>query len=381
MTDGRADGGHESASTVGTEQVNGYDTRWERIRESEPFVIGATAVAVLVFPWVFAGAPVISDLLKGYYGLTSLILIWGIFVMGFDLLHGYTGLLSFGHAAFYGMGSMAAGLLVKYAGIGSPVVLVVVGVAASLVLAWIIGFISLRRGGIYFSILTLAFGQMFFYTMRGPARQITGGEDGIFFEIGNLFGVIPLDAGVPVLDALGLVGSWLYLFIAILTVISVAIAYRILQSPYGLVFKAIRENEQRANFVGLNVWRYKLVAFIISGGFAGLAGALFTIYNGSASAATFEWIISGDVVIMSVLGGVGTLFGAFLGAFVYLYMSNVLISVPTVGEKWHLYLGAMFVLVVWLFPGGLWAGLQRLRTLQEYVPSSDTDVSSSGGED
>ncbi|WP_439025944.1 branched-chain amino acid ABC transporter permease [Haloarchaeobius sp. DT45] len=360
MTDGRADAGHGTTSgSAREESSDGLVDHYVTVLGDEGTVVLLTLVGVLVFPYLFAGAPVVSDLLNGYYGLTTLILIWGIFTMGFDLLHGYTGLLSFGHAAFWGTGSIVAGLLVEYAGIDYPLVLVAAGLLASIVVAWILGILSLRRGGIYFSILTLAFGQMLYFTIFGPLGPITGGEDGLLLEIGGLAGVIPLSAGVPILTPLGLVGSWLYLLVAVFTVLSVAVAYRILKSPYGLVFKAIRENEQRAEFVGLNVWRYKLVAFVISGAFAGVAGALFTVYNGSTSASTFYWLVSGEVVIMSILGGVGTLFGAFLGAGVYLYMSNVLSS--TVGDSWHLLLGLLFVLVVWLVPRGLWGGVQDLK--------------------
>ncbi|WP_435335585.1 branched-chain amino acid ABC transporter permease [Haloarchaeobius sp. TZWWS8] len=361
MTGGSADGGHEPATVEPRpeEQTDGLYGQFSAMVGDEGAVLLLTLVGVLVFPYLFAGAPVVSDLLNGYYGLTTLILIWGIFTMGFDLLHGYTGLLSFGHAAFWGTGSIVAGLLIEYGGIDYPLVLVAAGLLASILVAWLLGFLSLRRGGIYFSILTLAFGQMLYFTIFGPLGPITGGEDGLLLDVGNLLGVIPLSAGVPILTPLGLVGSWLYLLVAIFTVVAVGIAYRILKSPYGLVFRAIRENEQRAEFVGLNVWRYKLVAFIISGAFAGVAGALFTIYNSSTSASMFYWLISGEVVIMSILGGVGTLFGAFLGAGLYLYMSNVLSS--SVGDSWHLLLGIIFVLVVWLVPRGLWGGVQDIR--------------------
>ncbi|WP_435360737.1 branched-chain amino acid ABC transporter permease [Haloarchaeobius sp. DFWS5] len=362
MSDGRTDTGDATGAERRREEseesgFGGYTT----VLGDEGAVILFTLVGVLVFPYLFAGAPVISDVLSGYYGLTTLILIWGIFTMGFDLLHGYTGLLSFGHAAFWGTGSMVAGLLIEYAGIDFPLVVVLVGLLATVFVAWIIGYLSLRRGGIYFAILTLAFGQMLYFTMFGPLGTYTGGEDGLLLEVGGLAGVIPLDAGVPILTPLGLVGSWLYFVVALITVVSVAVAHRILKSPYGLVFRAIRENEQRAEFVGLNVWRYKLAAFVLSGAFAGLAGGLFTVYKGTTSAETFYWLVSGEVVIMSILGGVGTLFGAFFGAGIYLYMSNVLNS--TLGSTWHLLLGLMFVIVVWLFPGGLWGGIQRVRTL------------------
>jgi branched-chain amino acid transport system permease protein len=370
--------GEDAASANETEQAT---SRVPGLGGDEGRIIGLTALAVLLFPFLFAEAPVISDIIQGYAGLTTLILIWGIFAMGYDLLHGFTGLLSFGHAAFWGAGGMAAGLLVEYAGMNLPLVLVVVGTIVGVLLAWLIGFLSLRRGGIYFAILTLAFGQMIYFTIFGPAGPITGGEDGLLLTIGDLFGVIPLNAGVPVLTPLGFIPSWLYLIVGIFVVISVAVAYRVLNSPYGLIFKAIRENEQRAEFVGLNVWRYKLMAFILSGAFAGFAGALHTIYNGAASASAFYWIVSGDVVIMSILGGVGTLFGAFLGAGVYLYMSNILETF--VGTLWHVMLGLLFVVVVWLFPGGIWGGIRALRDLITDLiggGGSEPEAATDGGE-
>ncbi|WP_255150425.1 branched-chain amino acid ABC transporter permease [Halorarius halobius] len=339
-------------------------------------IVGITLLGVLVFPYLFAEAPVVSTLLNGYAALTTLILIWGIFVMGYDLLHGFTGLLSFGHAAFWGAGGMVAGMLVEYAGVGYPLVLVVAGVVVSVLLAWLIGYLSLRRGGIYFAILTLAFGQMIFYTVFGPLGGITGGEDGLLLDIPPLLGAIPLSAGVPVLSPLGIIPSWLYVVVGLFAVVSVAVAYRILNSPYGLVFRAVRENEQRAEFVGLNVWRYKLMAFVISGAFAGLAGALFTLYNSSASASSFYWIISGDVVIMSILGGVGTLFGGFVGAALYLYMSNILITF--VGGLWHLLLGVVFVVVVWSFPSGVWGAL---TTIRDWVRGAVGTGAATGGEE
>ncbi|KAB7515815.1 branched-chain amino acid ABC transporter permease [Halosegnis rubeus] len=352
-----------------------------RVPRDELRVLGLTALAVLAFPYLFAEAPVVSDVLNGYAGLATPILIWGIFVMGYDLLHGYTGLLSFGHAAFWGAGGMTVGALIHHAEFSFPLVAVALAVVVGILLAALIGYLSLRRGGIYFAILTLAFGQMIYYTMLGPAGQLTNGEDGLILDASSLFGVIPLDAGLPVLTPLGIIPSWLYAVTGVLTLVSVAVAYRILQSPYGLVFKAIRENEQRASFVGLNVWRYKLAAFVASGAFAGLAGGLHALQAGNASASPFYWIVSGDVVIMSILGGVGTLFGGFIGAGIYLYMDNVASSIGLIGDRWHLLLGVLFVVIVWLFPDGVWGGLRRLRSMVGSDDTTHTQTTDDGGND
>ncbi|UPV99613.1 branched-chain amino acid ABC transporter permease [Halorussus gelatinilyticus] len=355
---------------------------WERVRESELFVVGATTVAVAVFPWLFSRAPVVSGVFRGYQDLATLILIWGIFAMGFNLLLGYTGLLSFGHAAFWGGAAYAAGVFSAQVS-SSPILVILAGTSFAALSAWILGFISLRRGGIYFAILTLAFGQMAYYMALSPLAWITGGENGFTgVRIGALFGVFDLRYPVPMLD--WLLGTWKYVLVGGVAVLCVAVANRILHSPYGMVFRAIRENDQRAEFVGLNVWRYKLMAFVISGAFAGVAGSLYTIYSAYVPLSSFYWTTSGEVVIMAVLGGVGSLFGPILGAGIYLYVENIvsgiqqltlpftgpnewltLVEEPVVlldgfGAYWHLILGLVFVGVVVLFPRGIWGLLQDL---------------------
>ncbi|MFC7204216.1 branched-chain amino acid ABC transporter permease [Haloferax namakaokahaiae] len=347
--------------------------RLQLFREREGAVVGLTAVIVALFPWLFARAPFISDFLQGYQSLATLILIWGIFAIGFDLLLGYTGLLSFGHAAFWGGAAYAAGVIAKNVS-GDPLVMVLSGTLFAVLLAWVLGFLSLRRGGIYFSILTLAFAQMFYFMAASPLAFLTGGENGLTgVDVGSLFGMIHLEADLP--SVLGtLLGTGLYAFVGVFFVGAVALAYRILNSPYGMVFRAIRENEQRAEFVGLNVWRYKLMAFIISGAFAGIAGSLFTIHGSYVPLQSLFWTESGDIVVMTVLGGAGSMFGPVLGVAVYLYIENIVSTVQALtipftsivlindfGYYWHLLLGIVFVAVVWFVPDGLWGILGRIR--------------------
>ncbi len=332
----------------------------DRLKGSELTVFVGATVAVALFPWLFVRAPVVSELFDGYQDLASLILIWGIFAMGFNLLLGYTGLLSFGHAAFWGSAAYAAAIFSSTVS-GSPILMVLAGTATAVVLAWILGFISLRRGGIYFAILTLAFAQMAYYLALAPLSGLTGGENGYTgVETGDLLGTFRLSSPSPVLEPL--LGNWMYIFIGTLTVLSIVVAYRILQSPYGIVFRAIRENEQRAEFVGLNVWRYKLMAFILSGAFAGIAGSLFTIHGAYVPVESLYWTTSGEVVIMAVLGGVGSLFGPMLGAGVYLYVENIVSGYPGYGQYWHLVLGLVFVFVVVLFPHGIWGLFTRITS-------------------
>jgi branched-chain amino acid transport system permease protein len=367
----------DGATVVDDPQAPSLVERLQQFREREATVIGLTAIGVALFPWIFARAPVISDLLLGYQNLAALMLIWAIFAIGFDLLLGYTGLLSFGHAAFWGGGAYVAGI-VSLRVSSDPIVMVAAGTIFAVLFAWVLGYLSLRRGGIYFSILTLAFAQMLYYMSAAPLASLTGGENGLTgIDVSPLFGSFHLESELPMLAG-ELLGTWMYAFVGVITVAAVGIAYRILNSPYGMVFRAIRENEQRAKFVGLNVWRYKLMAFIVSAGFAGIAGSLFTIHGSYVPLQSLFWTESGEIVIMVVLGGTASLFGPILGAGLYLYIENIVsgiqqLQVPLTdivlindfGTYWHLLLGLIFVVVIWTAPRGLWGGLSDLRTAVE----------------
>jgi len=333
-------------------------------RGNEARVMAGAAILLAIFPFVFARMPVTSDFLQGYQSLATLILIWGIFALGFDLLLGYTGLLSFGHAAFWGGAAYAAGVFSQYVS-GSPVLMVLAGTTFAVLLAWFLGYLSLRRGGIYFAILTLAFAQMMFYMSSSPLASITGGENGFTgVETADLFGTFALESELPLFPLEMLLGTWLYAFVAVITLLCIALGYRILNSPYGMVFRAIRENEQRAEFVGLNVWRYRLMSFIISGFFAGVAGSLFVIHGTYVPLASLYWTTSGEVVIMTVLGGTGSLFGPIVGAGLYLYVENIVSGghpVDFIAPFWHLILGLVFVVTIWVFPRGIWGFVRDIR--------------------
>ena len=352
MSDEPRDATATASTDVGGK--SGFEARWNAFREREISTILFMIVGVLVFPFVF------NNFLDGYTQLATLILIWGIFAVGFDILLGYTGLLSFGHAVFWGGAAYTAGIFSASVS-SSPLLVILAGTLFAVFAAWVIGFLSLRRGGIYFAILTLTFGQMAFYLAASPLAFLTNGENGFTsVEISPLLGVFdlhgPLQGPLAVLP-----GDSLYLFVAVLAVFAVAAANRILNSPYGIVFRAIRENELRAEFVGLNVWRYKLMAFVISAAFAGLAGSLFTIEGNYVPLSSLWWASSGEVVIMTVLGGVGSLFGPLLGAGVYLYIEFIVSGMPVVGPFWHLILGIVFVLVVALVPDGIWGAVESVR--------------------
>ena len=355
----------ETATPAESADTSGLLDRWDAVRERESFSILGAIAFVIVFPMIFTNLPAYN----GYMSLVELIYIWAIFAIGFDLLLGYTVLLSFGHAVFWGGSAYAAGLFSANVS-GEPLLVVLVATVTAIVLALILGFLSLRRGGIYFAILTLAFGQMMYFIALGPLGAITGGEDGFTgVTVDPLLGVLELETGFA-----GVLGTLLhdigYVLFAGFFVLAVAAAVRIVRSPYGAIFQAIAENEQRVRFLGLNVCRYKLVAFVLSGAFAGVAGGLHTIHAQYVAVGSLYWITSGDIVIITVLGGIGSIFGPVAGAMAFLYVENIVS-----GEIafWLLVLGALFVTVVWLFPAGLWGIVDGIRsTVREQLLGDDS---------
>lgn len=293
---------------------------------------------------VFFGLPWVIPLVGGYPQLATRILIWAIFALGFDILLGLTGLLSFGHAAFWGLGSYVAGYYLLRS---SPNLLVatLLGVVVVTAVAWLLGLITLRRHGIYFAILTLAFAEMFYYLVLSPLQAWTGGDNGL--------------TGIPRPRLLGLPlsGYAMHAFVAGWCLLAYYLARRIKRSPYGLMLRGIRANEGRLGFTGVNVFRYKLTAFVISGSFAGLAGTLYAAYETYVPSESLHWTTSGEIIIMSVIGGVGTLFGPMIGAGIVLYLENVL-SATT--EQWNLILGLIFMGFVIFLPGGVVGSVRQL---------------------
>lgn len=268
------------------------------------------------------------------------ILIWGVFAMSLDLLMGYAGMVSFGHSAFFGVGGYVAALaLARSPGLASALLLP--ALAAGLA-ALVIGFFSIRVGGVYFIMLTLAFSQMFHaYTFQ---VSWLGAEDGL---VG-----IPRPA-VPGLALASLGGFHAYLLVL---VVLIALALRrVVHSPFGHVLRGIHENEARMRAVGYAVDRYKLLAFVIAGVVAGVAGSLYTQFNGSITPDAFFWKTSGEALLMVIIGGTGTLGGAMLGAAGFILLQSL---VSTYTERWMLILGATFILFVLFVPGGLVGALR-----------------------
>lgn len=331
---------------------------WDSIKHTEGFVIVVAALFAALWSWFFARAPLISEL-GGYHSLSTTILVWGIFAIGFNLLLGQTGLLSFGHAMFWGAGGYVAALVSIHV-YGDPILMLVAGTAFTILLAIITGAIALRLHAVYFAIITLAMGQLLYYLAQSPLRSITGGRNGLTgVRVEPLFGLIPLESRLPgVFEALWV--NYEYLLIAVLFVLVIAFVNRVRKSPYGLIFRAIRENEQRTSFVGLNVWRYKFAAFLMSGAIVGLAGSLMTIESNFAGLASLYWLTSGEVVIITILGGVGSLFGPVLGAIIFFYFEGVVDGVPVIGRYWLLMLAVAFTAIVWKYPDGIWGMLKNV---------------------
>ena len=271
------------------------------------------------------------------------VMCFALFAAAFNLLLGFGGLLSFGHAAFFGTASYIAAYAAKAWGF-TPELAILSGTAAAAVLGLGIGSLSIRRQGIYFAMVTLAFAQMvYFVALQAP---FTGGEDGIqSVPRGDLFGLISLRGN----DAL-------YFFVLAVTFGGILFLYRIVHSPFGQVLKAIRENEPRAISLGYNVNRYKLMVFVLSATFSGLAGATKSQVFQLASLTDVHWSMSGEVVLMTLLGGMGTVFGPLVGATIVVTMQNYL---ATFGAWVTVIQGVIFVLGVLLFREGVVGVLSR----------------------
>ncbi|WP_298292138.1 branched-chain amino acid ABC transporter permease [uncultured Litoreibacter sp.] len=349
----------------------------------------------------------------GYPDLMQRFVIFGIFAIGFNILFGLTGYLSFGHAAFLGVGSYAGVWMFKLLGMNIiPAIMASVVVAG--LLSVIIGFVCLRRSGIYFSILTLAFAQMMFSLAASVLTPITGGETGLTLSLSDprIFGAGAVDGNIPVPGFFGLemrstyelvLGSWSfsfnvgYYFCALIMVLAFYASIRIFQSPFGLMLRAIKTNQTRLNYTGLNSRPYTLAAFVISGMYAGLAGGLMVAMDPLAGAERMFWTASGEVVIMTILGGAGTMIGPVLGAGAIKYMENIVSKInkaileqwfafmpdgmqdvfvtlvyPFIGKGWHLTLGVVFMLVIIFLPGGLVEGGQRIRSIFSRKKTEDT---------
>jgi ABC-type branched-subunit amino acid transport system permease subunit len=356
-------------------------------RRHDMMLLLGFSLAVLTMPvWMKLIGGAYPDLLQKFA-------IYGIFAIGFNILFGLTGYLSFGHAAFLGVGSYTAVWSFKLLSM-NVIPAILLGTCAAGVFALLIGYISLRRSGIYFSILTLAFAQLCYNLAYSVLTPITNGETGLLLTradprvIDRMF--FAATSGIPSTDLFGIsLGGWNgFYFCAAMLIVAFYIAMRITRSPFGSMLRAIKSNQNRLRYTGVNTRPYALAAFVISGLFAGLAGSLLAVTDPIAGPERMQWTASGEVVLMTILGGVGTLVGPVLGAAIIKYFENIFSSFNAqtlhgvfgflpdgveqvvvsitglfVGDGWNLTLGMLFMILVIFLPGGVIEGVQRLARL------------------
>lgn len=375
------------------------------VKDKKLFAI--VLAVTLLAPFILNPFPEGSELAQfnaGYPDLMQRFAIFGIFAIGFNILFGLTGYLSFGHAAFLGVGSYAGVWMLKLLSM-DVIPAIIMSVIVAGVFSLVVGFVSLRRSGIYFSILTLAFAQMSFALAYSVLTPITNGETGLQLALDDprILGESQVNGSIPVTSFLGIemrdgfelaLGPWLFTFnfgyylCAIIMLVAFYVSIRIFRSPFGMMLRAVKTNQQRLRYTGKDPKPYTLAAFVISGMYAGLAGGLMVAMDPLAGAERMQWTASGEVVLMTILGGAGTLLGPILGAGVIKYFENIFSKIndnilyqwfdimpegmqdffvfmihPFIGKGWHLTLGIMFMLVVIFLPGGVVEGGQKLGRL------------------
>ncbi|GAA5162234.1 branched-chain amino acid ABC transporter permease [Ornithinimicrobium tianjinense] len=318
-------------------------------------LLAAGLVLALVLPWVIY-PPVAMD-----------IAAWALFAVALDLLLGYAGLLSFGHAAFWGGSAYVAGLTALHWGLPFPLA-ALAGAGFAMLLAWPIGVLSVRRSGIYFAMVTLAFAQMLYFIVN-QWRGLTGGENGL--------------QGVPVhffgLEAVETDAFFFYYAALPLILLGMWFAWRVVHSPFGRVLVATRDNPARARALGYDVERYRILVFVISAGLAGLAGGVFAISHGFVSLQEVAWQTSGKVVLLTVLGGIGTLWGGIVGAIVIVILEDQLASSGFEGIG--IITGSVFIAVVLLFRRGIWGTVSDALARRRGERPAAEAVSAADGEE
>src|SRR4051812_21046952 len=329
-----------------------------------PFLVEVlTAVGLIAAPFVLP-----------YLGFTpttmNRILVWGLFGIGFDILFGFTGLLSFGQSAFFGTGGMVAAYLMTVVNFPYVTVSLGIGMIAAAVIGYLVGLIALRRTGIYFAMITVAIAEVFYFVEFNPLSEFTGGENGL--------------PGVPSPSLyLGFTTfkfntDWsLYTFLAFWFFVGIVIALRIVRSPVGAILRAIRDNPLRATAVGHDIHGYKLAAFVIAAAYAGFAGGLLGVMQGFMPPDAFMFDTSGQLVMQTAIGGAGALFGPLVGAGGWVYFSGFFPTTPGLGAPPELVLGIVFVLLVCFLRRGIVGAVIDLANLgrrQSEAPESDPNA-------
>jgi len=299
--------------------------------------IVALVIVVLclaIFPFVVRN--------RFYVSLINQMLIYGLLAMSLDVLLGYTGLLSFMHNAYLGTGAYMMGLFLLHAAPSSLWLSLLVCVLGTLILALPVGWVQVRTGGLAFALLTLAFGMMFF-TVAWKWYKVTGGDDGLMgvpHPNVSIFGLVLGNTGNPVV---------MYLLTLAVVFLCFILTWRIVHSPFGAVLEAIRENEERASFVGINVRKFKLLGWLLACGLAGVSGGLFILWRGYIGPTTMSAFAGAGVLMMVLLGGMGSLWGPFVGAGIFILMQDY---ISTMTEHWELFVGLVVILLVLFMPRG-----------------------------
>ena len=330
-----------------------------------PFLVETlTAIGLLL-------APIVLPYLGFAPNTVNRILVWGLFGIGFDILFGYTGLLSFGQSAFYGTGGFVAAYLLTRTGFSYVVLALIIGMVAAGAVGYLVGLIALRRTGIYFAMITVAIAEVFYFVEFNPLSEWTGGENGL--------------PGVPTptlnlgFASLHFTTGWsLYQFIAVCYFVGIVIGLRIVRSPVGAILRAIRDNPLRAAALGHNIHGYKLAAFVIAAAYAGFAGGLLGVMQGFMPPDAFTFETSGQLVMQTAIGGTGTLFGPLLGAAVWLFLQDFLQGALGLGATWKLVLGVVFVLLVCFLRHGLIGGIEDLYKFVVNRRASETEPEEKG---
>ena len=301
------------------------------------------AVILLVVPWI---VPQYTAILLTYG------LIMAIGALGFNLLLGYTGLLSFGHSAYFGVGAYVVALMVKYLRVGSMELFLLGAIVGSVIVTAVFGFVCVRYTRIFFGILTLALSQVL-WSLAFKFFWVTGGTDGLRVPTPSLLAGLATGTG----DKTDFMSHTYYYYVLVIFFACVVLMWVIVNSPFGKALQAIRDNETRAEFVGVQIWRYRFVAFLVSGVFTGLAGALWVPLNGLTTPDIMHWTFSGEIVFMTVLGGFRSFAGPIVGAIVFNYLKTYAVGYTV---YWQLLLGAVLVALVVSLPTGIVGTAERL---------------------
>jgi branched-chain amino acid transport system permease protein len=311
---------------------------WDRIVELiSRYPVVAITLFFIIFPFVVP-----------YKALATQIIIWGLFALGYNVCLGYTGMLSFGHAAYFGVGAYTLGIVLIrvweniWFGLAAATFM---GAFAALIL----GFLCIKRKGIYFALLTMAFAQLVYF-LAFQWVSLTGGDNGLR-HIPSVPLTLP-GISIDISDPLRF-----YFLVLFFVVLALLLLQRFLQSPFGRVLEAVRENDPRARSCGYETTNVRWLAFIVSGAISGLAGGLYALYLHFVGIETLYWVTSGQILMITLLGGMGSFIGPFIGAGVFLLLEDILSAIT---DNWMIFLGSIFILCVLFFPEGIWGTIMKL---------------------